>query len=82
MHCCRCAFKHTTLPDLQGLETVHHRTIVTIGGTGDDNEHQADVVSSQSRISKPVDLGKFATRQAVVALSCGLHLDSGMENDY
>ena len=21
MHCCRCAFKHTTLPDLQGLET-------------------------------------------------------------
>jgi hypothetical protein len=71
----RHACKHTALPDFKRLETVHHRTIVTIGGTGDDDEHQTDIVSPQTRVSKPVDLGEFTSRKAEVAFGRGLHFD-------
>jgi hypothetical protein len=69
------ASRHTRFPDIEGLEAVHHGTIVTIGGTGDDDEHQTDVVSSQTRVSKPVDLGELASRKTEVAFGCGLHFD-------
>jgi hypothetical protein len=71
----RHACRHTALPDFERLEAVHHRTIVTIGGTGDNDEHQADVVSPQTSVSKPVDLGELASRKAEVTFSWGLHFD-------
>jgi hypothetical protein len=70
-----CACRHTILPDLERLETVHHRTIVTIGGTGDNDEHQTDVVSPQTGVSKPVDLGELASRKTEVAFGWCLHFD-------
>jgi hypothetical protein len=67
--------RHTILPNCEGLKTIHHRPIVTVGGTGDNDEHQTDVVSPQTRVSKPVDLGELASRKTEVAFGWGLHID-------
>lgn len=70
------AYTHTILPDMKRLETVHHGSIVTVGGTGDHDEHQADVSPSQTRVSKPIDLWELLSRKTEVAFGCGLHVDS------
>jgi len=61
------------LPDVEGLETVDHRTIVTVGGRGEDDEHQADVSLTKTWVLEPGDTRKLAFRHAESTLGWGLH---------
>jgi len=62
------------LPDIEGLETVDHRSIVSVGGRGQDDEHQADVSPSETWISEPGDCGKLSVRKAEGASGWCVHL--------
>ena len=57
------------LPWRQCLETVHHRSIVTVGGRCEDDEAQADVSLSHGRVLVPCNARELASSQLKVVLT-------------
>lgn len=61
------------LPDIEGLKTVDHGTIVSVGGRGEDDEHQADVSLTKTWVLEPGDTWELAFRHAEGSLGWSLH---------
>lgn len=63
----------TVLPWRKSLKTVDHGTIVTVGGTGENDEAQTDVGLPKARVGVPSHLGEFTSGKAEVTFSSSLH---------
>lgn len=58
------------MPLWQSLETVHHRSIVTVGSRSEHSEHQTDVKLSQVRVFVPGDSGELLSTDLEGLLAC------------
>lgn len=57
------------LPVAQSLETVHHRTVETIGGRDKNDGREEEVELSETRIRIPGNLWEFSTTKDVTLVS-------------
>ena len=51
------------LPVLQGLETIHHGAVISIGSGSHDHENESEVSPSQTWVLVPGNCRKVATRK-------------------
>lgn len=53
----------TAFPLRQTLQTVHHGTIITVGGRCEHNEQEADIEASHALLLVPCDARELLSRQ-------------------
>ena len=68
---CTCTGELTILvPVVHGLETVHHRTVETVGCRDQNNRHEKPIELSQARLLIPCDFRKRPATKNITRILC------------